>query len=447
MPLNLELLSLLKCPSTDQPLTEENGALNTKDAETTYPLIDNVPWLLPNPQNSLIDWSVKLNHFYQILTDEISDLEKALSSATGATQIRLQKLLTGKQHFIRNVFDIMTPVVRHPMTSKSNYDALNDLAPNTQNLLSYEANLYRDWAWGDEENALSADIVTQYMDPKNNKKIIVLGAGAGRLAWDVHQQVAPAFTVATDINPLLVLATQRILRGQDLTIYEFPMQPRDSDSVAIEQTLSGLPTSNNFHYVFSDATKPAFVKGAFDTLITPWLIDIQPLEFSRFLRQLNQYIKTGDQWINFGSLVFHQKRDALCYSIEEVKIIAEQQGFEINRIQQHQIPYLKSPHNAGYRMENVWSWTATKTKDVDAINQTQVLPTWLLDGKKPIPKTPYFQQFSLTHRLYAQLGAEVDGRTSLHKIANKLAKQKRMNSDEAMNLVRNLFIDIYTQNN
>jgi hypothetical protein len=258
--------------------------------------------------------------------------------------------------------------------------------------------------------------------------------------------LSPTITVATDINPLLTLAAKQIFDGNNLDIYEFPTEPINSDYVAIEHRIKGNKAPDNFHTVFSDANRPAFKKGCFDTVITPWLIDIQPLELSWFLQQLNQYISVGGQWINFGSLVFNQQRDALCYSIEEVKTIALAQGFEINSISQQQIPYLKSPYNAGYRIETVWSWLARKVADVDAIEETPFLPDWLLDTSLPVPKADYFKQFNLKHRLYAQLGAEVDGRTSIKKISSKLAKQYAMDSSEAANLVKHLFIDLFTQN-
>ncbi|MGH1487139.1 MAG: Trm112 family protein, partial [Cellvibrionaceae bacterium] len=352
MSLTPELIDLLACPSTGNDLQLSDGILTIENTEHTYPIVSDIPWLLPNPQNSLIDWSVKLNHFHQVLSHEIAELEQEIASTTSpATKERLEKLLVGKQQFVRTVFDLLTPIVRHPMARKSTYDSLSDTAPNTQNLLSYEANLYRDWVWGEEENNISNDIVTQQVEQANCKKLLVLGAGAGRLALDIHKKLSPNITVATDINPLLVLATQKIIQGNGLNIYEFPTEPRNSHYCAIEHSIAAETSPDNFHYIFSDATKPAFKKGAFDTVVTPWLIDIQPLELSHFLKQLNQYLSIGDQWINFGSLVFHQNRDALCYSIEEVKTIAQQQGFDIQSIEEHQIPYLKSPYNAGHRIE------------------------------------------------------------------------------------------------
>ncbi len=447
MTLNQDLLALLACPSTGQSLQQKDAVLTTADGQQIYPLINGVPWVLPNPRNSLTDWGAKLNHFNQVLLAETKSLESSIKHATGETEARLQKLLAGKKIFIRRVSELLMPVIQAPSTTKPVYEALRDRAPTTQNLLSYEANLYRDWVWGHEENALTCDLVKQQLGDRNPEKLLVLGAGAGRLALDLHDVWKPSITVATDINPLLVMAAEYLLTNNDLPFVEFPLQPRTSEFVAVEHNIQGHPKPENFHFVFSDATKPGFQKGAFDTVITPWFVDIQPLEFGRFLRQLNQYLPEDGIWVNFGSLVFNQNRDVLCYGLDEVKAIIEQQGFELEDIQSHEIPYLKSPYNAGYRMENVWSWRARKVADVKPVQSPQVMPAWLLDTNQAIPSAQYFQQFSFTHRVYAQLAAEVDGKTSVEKIAKKLAKQNKMDNREALQLVTEFFKDIYQQNN
>lgn len=441
-----KLLPLLRCPKTGGPLQlhAEEAVLATSQQEEIYPLINGVPWLLPNPRNSLMDWSAKLNHFNQVLLSEIQSIEKELKHAQGATELRLKKLLEGKQQFIKRVSELFFPVVRAQASTKNVYDALRDRAPSQQSLLSYEANLYRDWVWGEEENTLTHDIVAAHFQGEVGK-LCVIGAGAGRLALDLHASQNPELTLATDINPLLVMAAEYLLTGKNLPFVEFPLHPRTSEFVAVEHEIKGQAKPENFHFVFADATKPCFTTAAFNTVVTPWFIDIQPLEFSKFLRQLNQYIPIGGLWVNFGSLVFNQKRDALCYSVEEVKGIALQQGFEIAELQEHEIPYLKSPYNAGYRMERVWSWSAKKIADVKALNQPQVMPAWLLDQNQAVPKAQYFQQFSFKHRAYAQLTAEVDGKTSITKIAKKFAKQNKLDEAEAIQLVANFFIEITQQ--
>ena len=440
-----DLLNLLRCPKTSQALSRLEQTLITDDGEEVYPLLDGVPWLLPNPQNSLMDWSVKLNHFQQVIAEEVKSLQREAAKVSGPTEQRLKLLIEGKTAFSKQVAGLLHPVLQAQAATKPIYDALRDKAPTTQNLLSYEANVYRDWVWGDEENELTAQLVSEHISKLKCDKLLVLGAGAGRLALDVHNRLDPQVTVATDINPLLVMAATRILSGTELTLHEFPMQPISSAQVALEHRISAQQKPDNYHFVFSDVCKPSF-KPDFDVVLTPWLIDIQPLEFSRFLRQLNQNLSVGAHWVNFGSLVFNQKRDRHCYAIDEVIEIAVVQGFEISDIKEHDIPYLKSPYNAGYRMEHVWTWTAIKTKDVRPLKDPQNLPGWILDDKQPIPKTAYFQQFAFTHRIYAQLTAEIDCKTSLTRIAKKMAKQNRMDDAEALQTVKNFLMEVYLQN-
>ena len=445
MNLTQSFCEILACPLTGEPLQLENGQLCVADGSHTYPVINDIPWLLPNPEHSLLDWGAKLNHFNQTLLSEIQILESESRKVEGPTLTRLERLLNAKKRFVHCVGELLKPVVNVQIARKTIYDALRDRAPSTQNLLSYEANLYRDWVWGDEENTLTKNLIEPQFQQKAVGKLLILGAGAGRLALDLHQTLAPEITVATDINPLLMMSVKHLLDGKELVIDEFPLQPKNTEFVAIEHQIKGLECPENFHLVFGDANNPAFMPETFNTVFTPWLIDIQPLVFGRFLRQLNQYLPVGGHWVNFGSLVFNQKRDLHCYSIEEVKQIAETQGFKIIEISTHEIPYLKSPYNAGYRMENIWIWRAEKIRSVNPIRNPQNMPNWILDTTQNIPKAEYFKKFNFTHRIYAQLAGEVDGRTSLAKIAKKLARQNNMDPKESETLVKNFFIDIFTQ--
>lgn len=445
MNLTASLCELLACPLTGKPLQLVGGQLQVDGAAQRYPVINDIPWVLPNPDHSLLDWGAKLNHFNQVLLSEISALEAECQKAQGPTLDRLERLLAAKKRFLRCVGELLLPVVNARVAQKPVYDALRDRAPSTQNLLSYEANLYRDWVWGERENALTKDLVLAHLQPQSLGNLLVLGAGAGRLALDLHCELEPDTTVATDINPLLMMCFKHLLDGKELRIDEFPLNPRASEFVAVEHLIKGLQWPQKFHLLFSDATNPAFQPEAFNTVLTPWLIDIQPLAFGRFLRQLNQYLPEGGQWINFGSLVFNQKRDLHCYSIEEVKQLAEAHGFNILELKTHEIPYLKSPYNAGYRMEHVWTWRAQKVAAVKPLHNPQAMPNWILDIQQAVPKTQYFRNFSITHRVYAQLAGEVDGRTSIAKIAKKMAKQNNMDVKESEVLVKNFFSDIFLQ--
>jgi uncharacterized protein YbaR (Trm112 family) len=448
MILNDELLQLLRCPVTGDVLERRGDHLQAHNGEHQYPLVNGIPWVLPNARNSLLDWGAKLNHFQQVLRSEIAQLERELKNAPDYTRDRLTRMHTAKKAFVDGVIELIKPVVSTRVAEKSLYDSLRDRAPSTQNLLSYEANLYRDWVWGEEENRASAELVTRLLDGGKPQRLLVLGAGSCRLACDLHTALQPQATVATDINPLLLMAADRIFSGEDFKLYEFPLQPRDMGHIAVEQSFKGLAAwPENFHLAFADVANSPFEAQAFDAVVTPWLIDIQPHELGKFLANLNQYLPVGGQWINFGSLVFNQRRDAYCYTVDEVREVAAENGFAIDKPTETETPYLKSPHNVGYRVERIWSWRAEKTADVEAQESPQVLPEWLLDIRQPIPRTRYFQAFAQQQRVHAELASEVNGKTSIKAIAGRLAKQNRMDADQAAEMVRNFFLDIYRQNN
>ena len=106
------------------------------------------------------------------------------------------------------------------------YLALRTRLPVDQGLNTYYANIHRDWAWGDEENEASLKQVRAVLhDHAELGNVLVLGAGAGRLAYDVHTNIDCSSTVALDFNPLLLLVAQAVTEGEQLNLYEFPIAP------------------------------------------------------------------------------------------------------------------------------------------------------------------------------------------------------------------------------
>ena len=100
--------------------------------------------------------------------------------------------------------------------------------------------------------------------------MLVLGAGAGRLAYDLHQALKPPLTVALDFNPLFLLAASRILAGPPLELYEFPIAPRSiADHAVLRRHEAPAPPAAGFELVLADASSPPFLPGRFDLVLTP----------------------------------------------------------------------------------------------------------------------------------------------------------------------------------
>lgn len=391
----------------------------------------------------MVDWSVKLNQFQQVLSQEITDLNNQRKKAPPFSHQRLDKLIEGKTEFLQQVSQLVSPILKAKVASKPVYDAMSDRAPTTQNLLSYEANLYRDWVWGEKENKLSLEILLKLIGKEATGNLLVLGAGSARLAYDLHAQLNPNLTIANDINPLLLFAAKEIIKGKGLNIYEFPAYPISSDSVAINHSIDALDLPpDNFHFLFSDAAKPALKKASIDLLITPWLIDIQPVELGKFVSSLNYYLPVGGIWCNFGSLVFNQSRDAFCYSIDEIKDILAQNGFELECVNQDQMPYLHSPYNAGYRVETVYSWRAKKVKDVTFPAIPDNLPDWIIDTQKPVTKTREIMGQAFSNQMYADILNLVDGKRSMQQIAKKIAVSHKIDESESLAMLKQFLVKL-----
>ncbi|WP_370980395.1 hypothetical protein [Agaribacterium sp. ZY112] len=439
MTLSPALAAILACPQTGHALKQVEDQLVSEDGQHSYPLIDGIPWLIAHPRNSLLDWGAKLNHFQQTLLQEIALLERDSEDASAVFYSRVESLLQAKKDFLLEVTTLLEPLTRAKVASSETYSALRDIAPTTQNLLSYEANIYRDWQWGEEENQQSLELIKK-VAPAKLGKLCVLGSGAGRLALDVHKHLDADLTVACDINPMFLLALNKMLRGESFFFTEFPLHPKITDYYAIKhqmQALTNVP--EGFHLCFSDAAKPSFKKHSFDTVLTPWIIDIQPYEFSKFLSQLNQYLPIGGAWLNMGSLVFNQNRDSLCYSSDELVELAAKAGFELEELKKTEMPYLKSPYSAGYRMETVWSWQAVKRQHVDAEPELSTMPTWLIDTTVPVPVSDVILRESATSEFLANLYKQVDGKRSIQDIARYAAKKDSVDAQEMKQMLVQFF--------
>jgi len=59
-----------------------------------------------------------------------------------------------------------------------------------------------------------------------------------------------------------------------------------------------------FHFVLADVLRAPFADHAFDTVVTPWLIDIVSDDLPVFAARINRLLKPGGRWLNFGSLAF-----------------------------------------------------------------------------------------------------------------------------------------------
>ena len=309
--------------------------------------------------------------------------------------------------------------------------------PAGQGLTGYYANLHRDWCWGEAENEATYRLVDDALGAAAPGRTLLLGVGAGRLAYDLHRRRRPAPLVAADLNPLFLLAAQRLYAGETLELYEFPLAPRDSANQAILRRLAApAPAGPGLHLVFADATCAPFAESAFDTVITPWLIDVLEDDFAVFARRVNRWLRPGGRWVNSGSLAFSADEPARRYSLEELCEIVAPRASRPSSRRTPPVPYLCSPASRHGRLESVVTFSTEKRAEAEAPAQARPGPGWLVDIDRPIPLLPEIQGRQLELRVLAHVASLVDGRRSVRDVARVLVEQRLMSEAEAEPTVR-----------
>ena len=438
------LREVLACPRCDAQLAETGDNWRCGGCEIDFPRVAGIPWLFAEPNAALREWRSRLHYSLQRLERERQTVAAALARAPPpATRARLETLERATRDHGERLRALLAPLeLEQESASYETYLALRTRLPSDQGLTTYYANIHRDWCWGDEENDASFDALAAALRDAPPNRTLVLGAGAGRLAYDLHMRTAAALTVALDFNPLLSIVANRVTRAESIELYEFPIAPRGD--AAVLRTLSApSPARTGLVFVLADAHRPPFRRGAFDTVVTPWLIDILPERFDLTCARVNSLLGDGGRWLNFGSLSFHDPDPAARYGLDECRAALDENGFVDLRVEEREIPYMSSPASRHARRERIVSWSARKQRDVKKVPRYHALPEWLVRGTEPVPLNEAFRSQTAATRIHAFLMSLIDGRRSIKDMAKLVVEQRLMTAAEAEPALRSFFIKMH----
>jgi hypothetical protein len=449
MPGNSQLIALTACPRCDKsPLSTGEDGYRCSACKIDFPSVNGIPWLFAEPEASLGEWRNRLHFALQQLSTEAQKLGTSLDDKDlgELTRQRLQQQMKATDAHRNSLRKLLAPIdIQSSQASYESYLALRTRLPVDQGIASYYANIHRDWAWGDDENEASVEQIRSITDGgKSLGKTLVLGAGACRLAYDIHRQLDTEVCVAMDFNPLLMLIAQSVMNGDEPQLYEFPIAPKTIDDFAVLRTLSAPEiVRDGFHLVLGDALRPPFSSGSFDTVVTPWLIDIINEDLPIQAARINNLLADGGRWINFGSLAFDHPQKSRCYSMEEAMAIVEAGGFATPKSSDETIPYMCSPASRHGRRETVFTFAAAKTSSVKAPARHKALPDWIVTGKEPVPALKSFQSQAMSTQIHSYIMSIIDGKRTIGDMAVILEQQKLMTKEEAVPALRNFFTRMY----
>jgi hypothetical protein len=434
-------------------LTLERAGWLCGACSSGYPVIGEIPWLFPDPRHSLAEWRGRTSLLTQHLASEAAAMRAALPGTTvAATRRRLEHVAAANEAQIERVLALLAPLgLDQASISEAAHQALGTRLPTEQGLTNYYVNLHRDWCWGEEENAGSMAAIRATLGAPLGGfaglgHTLVQGAGAGRLAYDLHAAGDSPLTVATDFNPLLLFAARELFAGRKLELYEFPIAPRSIEDCAIARTLeSPGPARAGLELVAGDALQPPFADAAFDTVVTPWFVDIIGEPLARVAARVNQLLKPGGRWINFGSLAFSRAAHADRIGLDEALEILPRAGFAAPVVSETALPYMRSPASRHARVETTVTWVAVKRGAAEEQPRARVWPDWLLQAEKPVPRTAAFEMRQVSSRVHAFLLALINGDRSMRDMARVLVEQRLASPQEAEAQVRIFMTRLYEE--
>jgi SAM-dependent methyltransferase len=398
-------------------------------------VLGGIPWLFAEPNAAIGDWRARFGRSVREHEEELRAATRALGNVAIGSPAHTR--LTHWANAQRAQPELLGSLLRPMLDPAGNaaletYLALRTRLPPDQGLVTYAANLHRDWAWGDEENDASLRAVQEALGDRRPSTMLVVGAGGCRLAYDLHAAFDCERTVALDINPLLLYTAARVCDGADVDLWEFPLAPRAPLDGAVLRTLRApAPARDGLHLVLADGRRAPFRAGTFDTVVAPWYLDIVQEGVASSVQRINRLLAPGGVWITFGSLTFGHGDPADRWSVDEVAECVLANGFTRPHVVEHEMPYLCSPASRHGRRERVLTLRADKSGDCAQPTATNALPDWIVRGTTPIPLTNAFQRQIATTRIHAYIMSLIDGRRSLADIARVLEQQRLLSRIEA----------------
>ncbi len=413
----------------------------------SFPVREGVPWLVAEPDAAHLEWKNRWQMALKDLEQRQQAARAALGSATGEpARLRLETLADGYAAQHRALKLLLADLGLAGGVDLTTYQALRTRLPTQMGLMAYEANVFRDWVWGGEENQAALGALEAALAGAGFQSALVLGSGAGRLAYDLHETLRPSLTVALELNPYLSTLTRKLADGETINLVEFPLAPDRGEHSALLRALSApAASSSGFEVVLADVMRPPFRDGSFELIVTPWLLDVIDGHPADLLGLINRMLVDGGRWLFQGSLAFQKADPARNINLDELQDIAAARGFEVAPVQESEQPYLNCPESRHGRRERIITFAARKVAEAERVSMQQTLPDWLAQGLEPIPALPAFQNQAMATRIHAFIMSLIDGQRSLKDMAEVMEAQQLMPKAEAEVAIRGFLIKMFDE--
>jgi uncharacterized protein YbaR (Trm112 family) len=446
--MQLDVLCCPRCKSSKLSTENTVGASATKilcdECKHQIPLFDNLYCFMAHPTAYQIQWRARHNALAGTIQNrERHAKEKTTPDHPLLTKNRLDRIFQSQKKNLQRLTEILPELLGGQEPPLNLIDVVASKISRNQSFDNYVPNIFRDWVWGEKENAAALAALKPYFSTSDDtQQIAVLGSGSGRLATDLAR-VTKSQVYALDTNPLLLrIHSLMIGESKDFEFDELPINPRSLDLATVTQKLKGQPCANVYPIIMN-ALNPSFRRGSLDVILASWFIDVVPEDFLRLSARLNASLKTNGRFIIHGPLGFSDSTNIKAYTKEEVCEILELNGFHVEENKTVESEYLNSEYNPQKRSEEVKIIIAKKIKNVKEPSEFKLLPEWLVQTNKPIAADQTWSHTLAQFRLRYELLAAVDGKKSFDDIALLVERHYKIQKSEARALVVNLMSELF----
>ena len=421
------LIEAARCPRCAEGIDVSTPTITCQGCAQTYPRLGEIPILLADPQAYIASCRRQLALLEREVDKTVQKIEEELQPADvlPITRTRCRAVIEGIEGQLADVRTLVEPLLTAGAPGPGDRSPPGDV-PATLEYLPY---LHRDWGWPSEtdgENERALATIEAVLEGRLLGRTLVLGAGACRLAYDLHRRHPAAEIVVIDLDPVLFCAAHAVTRGESVSIREANWEICEVEHCSREWVLTapdGPVDHDRFHFVLADGVDPPFAPGMADTVLTPWFIDQGPEDMRDLISTLHRLLRPGGLWLNLGPLRYEPEVPiALRFAREELFDLAARSGFRVDQWQTDSAPYLVSKLNGRGKMAWVLAFSATKLETLsDGGSPEDGPPPWLVFRHLPIPTFPGQSLFWSETPLFQMVVSVIDGSRTLDDIARLVA--------------------------
>lgn len=427
--------SLLRCANCRGELRFADGeevVISCVSCAASYFTLGETTCIFPNAMYQKVLWQHQLGLMVDAGRRGLDTLHESASryDLSDYTRARVQEHIAAVSLSQDSTVSLMKEVGIEPHI----HDSLKGMqAPD---LAEYWELMLRDWVWdrcsnsnyAADENREALERVLSVNDQADPQVVLVIGAGSGRLSWDVHCALKPASTIALDTNPVMLAVADRLIKQQksvkfgEIKIWP-QMEPRSSVAFwDVPPAHDPESLRHQWHALAADGWNIPLQEKSCDLIITPWYIDVNGGDVRDTIAVVSRFLKPGGLWINTGPLLFSREIPIqLKYQPTEIKEFLQLSGFELISERFDQIRHLAAELDVRERLEKLWTFSARLASD----NAGQLVPgvkaPWLVMHHLPIPAG--LLRPPQEHPVMELIFSRIDGLRSINDISAEIAPE------------------------